>query len=55
MVPRRRVRFLAQALPMLITRTNPRVSGYRFTVNRHGNYYPIYYPKELALSDINSD
>jgi hypothetical protein len=41
------VRFLAQALSVLIIRTNPRISGYRFTVNRHGSYYPT----ELALSD----
>jgi hypothetical protein len=51
MVPRGGVRFLAQALSVLVIRTNPRISGYGFTVNRHGSYYPIYYPTELALSD----
>jgi hypothetical protein len=50
-VPRGGVRFLSQALSVLIICTNPRISGYRFTVNRHGSYYPIYYPTELTLSD----
>ncbi len=48
MVPRGGVRFLAQALSVLVIRTNPRISGYGFTVNRHGSYYPIYYPTELT-------
>ena len=47
LVPRGGVRFLIQALSVLITRTNPRISGYRFTVNRHVSYYPT----ELTLSD----
>ncbi len=50
-VPRRRVWFLVKALSVLITHTNPRISGYGFTVNRHGSYYPIYYPTELTLPD----
>ena len=53
MVPRGGVHILTQAPSVLITRTNPRVSGYRFTVNRHRSYYPNYYPKELAPSDMN--
>ena len=53
MVPRRRVRFLSQAPSVLITRTNPRVSGYGFTVNRHVSYYPYYYPKrQVYLTSI---
>ena len=51
MVPRGGVHILYQAPFVLITRTNHSVSGYGFTVNRHGSYYPFHYPTELTLSD----
>jgi len=37
------INYRIQALSVLITCTNPRISGYRFTVNRHRSYNSIYY------------